>query len=61
MPEKHLHRHEVEAIVGLSRTSLYRLMAANDFPRPVRITKKAVRWPESSIAKWLAERAKVPA
>ena len=61
MPEKHLHRREVEEIVGLSRTSIYRLMESGEFPRPVRITKKAVRWPESTIGKWLAERAKAAA
>lgn len=59
--DNHLRRAEVEAITGLSRSSIYRLMDAGDFPRPVKLTGKAVRWPESAIATWLAERAKVAA
>lgn len=61
MLEKHLRRTEVEEITGLSRTSIYRMMDAGEFPRPVRITRKAVRWPSSVIEKWLAGRAKVVA
>ncbi|TNC61832.1 helix-turn-helix transcriptional regulator [Rubellimicrobium roseum] len=59
MIEKHLNRREVEEIVGLSRASIYRLMERGEFPRPVRVTSKAVRWPESSIAQWIVERAQV--
>jgi prophage regulatory protein len=59
--EKHLRRPAVEEITGLSRTTIYALMARGDFPRPKRITGKAVAWPESAIAEWLASRPSVAA
>lgn len=55
--EKHLRRRAVEEVTGLSRSSIYELMAKGTFPRPVKLTEKAVAWPESRIAQWLAERA----
>ena len=57
MADKHLRRPAVESLTGLSRSTIYDLMAKGAFPRPVRLTAKAVAWPESVIAEWLASRA----
>jgi prophage regulatory protein len=54
--EKHLRRLAVEQVTGLSRSTIYDLMAKGQFPRPVRLTEKAVAWPESAIAAWLSQR-----
>jgi prophage regulatory protein len=56
MAEKHLRRPAVEEITGLSRTTIYELMKRGQFPRPIKITGKAVAWPESAIDAWLASR-----
>lgn len=56
MPEKHLRRPAVEAATGLSRSSLYAMMDSGDFPRPIRIGRRAVAWPESAVLAWLADR-----
>ena len=56
MAEKHLRRSDVETITGLSRSTIYSMMGDEEFPRPVRIGKRAVAWPESAIMKWLADR-----
>lgn len=56
MAENHLRRPVVEAITGLSRSSIYAMMDAGEFPRPVRIGKRAVAWPQSAIETWLAQR-----
>ena len=56
MAEKHLRRPAVQDLTGLSRSTIYDLMAKGAFPRPVRLTAKAVAWPESVIADWLAQR-----
>jgi prophage regulatory protein len=56
MADKHLRRPAVEELTGLSRSTIYDLMAKGAFPRPVRLTRKAVGWPESAIAEWLASR-----
>lgn len=41
---------------GLGRSTIYELMAKGDFPRPIKLTGKAVGWPESKIAEWLSQR-----
>ena len=46
----------VEARVGLSRATIYRRVAAGDFPRPVPLGGKAVGWRLSAILQWMAER-----
>ena len=56
MTDKHLRRPDVQALTGLSRSTIYALMAKGQFPRPVRLTEKAVAWPESAIADWLSQR-----
>ncbi|MCV2873274.1 AlpA family transcriptional regulator [Defluviimonas sp. WL0050] len=57
MTERHLRRRTVEAMTGLSRSTLYALMAKDEFPRPVKLTSRAVAWPESAVADWLAQRS----
>lgn len=54
--DKHHRRPAVEAFTGLSRSSIYALMAQGEFPLPVRLTGKAVAWPESALKAWLASR-----
>ncbi len=51
-----LRRPEVEARVGLSRSSIYAFMAAGTFPQPIRIGARAVAWRLSDIEDWLASR-----
>ncbi len=55
-PVKYLRRPAVEALTGLSRSSIYAMVARGEFPRPVRLTAKAVAWPETAIAEWQASR-----
>ena len=49
-----LRRAEVEARTGLSTTTIYRMMREGNFPVPLKISPKAVRWPASEIEAWLA-------
>jgi len=50
-----LKRKEVEELVKLSRSEIYKKMNAGKFPRPVRIAPKAVRWRDSDIQQWIKE------
>lgn len=52
-----LRRKEVEQFIGLSRSSIYEAMAQGEFPKPIRIGKRAVGWRRSTIDAWLAGRA----
>lgn len=54
--QRYLRRPAVEDLTGLSRSTIYALMSRGQFPRPVRLTARAVAWPESIVADWLASR-----
>ena len=53
MTEQLLTRAEVQERTSVSRATLYRMMAAGEFPRSVRIGSQAVRWRKSEIAAWI--------
>ena len=46
----------VEALTGLSRTTIYDWSAQGRFPRAVRLSERAVRWIESEVEEWIRER-----
>ena len=56
MQDRLMRRREVEKILGISRSSIYRLMQEGRFPRPIRIGTAAVRWRASDITAWLESR-----
>jgi prophage regulatory protein len=48
-----LRIQEVKHVTGLSRTSIYRQMAAEQFPAAVRLGPQAVGWFEHEIQAWI--------
>ena len=52
-----LRRTDVEAKTGLSRSGIYAEMSAGRFPQAIKLTAKAVGWLESSVERWITERA----
>ncbi len=56
MIDRLIRRPEVQRLTGLSRSSLYEMIAAGKFPAPVRIGPRAVAWRESEIHKWIEAR-----
>jgi prophage regulatory protein len=51
-----LRRKQVEARVGLRRSTLYQRIADGSFPAPVRLGGRAVGWIEAEITEWLTNR-----
>ena len=49
---------QVEARTGYKRSSIYRLVAAGEFPAPVKLGERASAWLESEISSWIAERVR---
>ena len=43
-------------LTGLSHSTIYTLRAAGEFPRPVRLSVRAVGWREADIQAWLESR-----
>jgi prophage regulatory protein len=54
--ERIIKRKEVETITGLSCASIYRKIAAKDFPAQVKLGKNAVGWVESEIQAWIEDK-----
>lgn len=57
MIEHVMRRPAVQAVTGLSRSTLYAMIGSGDFPQPIRIGKRAVAWKESEIKAWIDSRA----
>ena len=57
--ERLLRRTELEEILGLSRASIYRLIALGRFPAPLKIGISAVRWHPQDVRDWLAARPRI--
>ena len=56
MLEVYHRRNSVQNITGLSRSMIYEMMDRDEFPRPIRIGRRAVAWRESDLLKWQAQR-----
>lgn len=48
-----LRQPEVLKKCSLSRSALYRLMEAGDFPRPVSIGKRSKAWVKHEVEEWI--------
>ena len=55
-PIRILRLPEVLARTGLSRSTVYELIAKRLFPHPVSLSIRAVGWIESEIENWIASR-----
>lgn len=49
-----LRRKQVEARIGLSRSTIYERIKAGNFPAPISLGAKSVGWLESEIDAWLS-------
>lgn len=54
--EQMLPIRAVMVMTGLSRSLIYQLMQANDFPRPVRMSPRRVAWPLSEVQEFIQHR-----
>jgi prophage regulatory protein len=54
--KKFLRLIQVRETIGLSRATIYRKIAAHEFPRPVRLGSRAVGWVEADVIGWMNER-----
>ncbi len=51
-----LRRKQVEARIGLSRSTIYGGINAGTFPKPINLGRQAVGWIEAEIDQWLCDR-----
>jgi len=53
---RYLRLPDVKAETGLGKTSIYNLIREGEFPKPVKISSRAVAWREGAIEAWKADR-----
>lgn len=46
----------VEAATGLKQSRLYEMIAAGEFPRPVKLGPRASAWVSTEVQQWITER-----
>ena len=46
---------DVMNMTGLSRSSIYLRISTNEFPKPVKLGRRAVGWSEDAILAWQAK------
>jgi prophage regulatory protein len=54
-----LRRPEVQSLTGLSKSTIYQMIASGDFPKQIQIGKRSVFWVEGHITKWIEEKIAV--
>ncbi|WP_088283041.1 AlpA family transcriptional regulator [Ideonella sp. A 288] len=52
LPQQHLRMSAVVRLTGLGRSTIYRLIAAKQFPSPVRLAGRAVGWRRADLDRW---------
>jgi len=59
---KLLKQRDVQALLGVSVMTLWRLRGRSDlgFPPPLRITSNTLRWREEDVLAWAASRREAP-
>jgi prophage regulatory protein len=55
-PPPLLRMPKVVRMTGLGRSTIYRMIAVNEFPHPVRVGKRAVAWRSADLDRWSADR-----
>lgn len=56
-PDALLNVETVKMLTGFSKNTIYRLMAAGDFPEAIKLGTRTTRWRAGTISDWLKERA----
>jgi prophage regulatory protein len=54
-----LRLQEVIETTGLSRTTIYRMIAKGGFPPPIKLSERAVGWKDSDVFAWMDERERL--
>lgn len=53
---KFLNKKEVAKLLGISGSTIYRLLESGEFPQPVKLSPHRVGWTEESVLDWLKTR-----
>lgn len=54
--ERLMRLDELEEVLGLKRSSIYKMIAERRFPPPLKLTRRASAWHEPEVREWIAAR-----
>ena len=54
-----INEKEVLALIGLSRSTLWRLEQSGQFPSRLQVSTRAVRWILAEVLEWIESRQRV--
>jgi len=57
VPHALLNIQTVAAVTGISHPTIYRKVAAKQFPEPVRLGTRCTRWRSADVMEWIAAKA----
>ena len=52
MIPKIIRRAEIEEQLGLARSTIYQMVADGEFPKPVKLGRRAVGWRAEEVESW---------
>lgn len=55
-PPRLLRRRDVEALVGVKRSALYKWISQGEFPAPIRLGPQSVAWRSDELDAWISSR-----
>ena len=56
MQQRIIRRYEVQHLTGLSASTIYALIQEGEFPKQIKLGKRAVGWLVSEIETWVRDR-----
>ena len=56
MIEEFIRRKELERLIGLGCSTIYAMMARDEFPRPLKLGRRAVGWRAADVETWIKQR-----
>lgn len=57
IPDALLRLPTVQHLTGLGKTTIYALVARNEFPQPIRRGRRCTRWRAAEVTAWLCAQA----
>jgi len=57
MNDRLLKINEVKSIISMGDSWIYEKMNKGEFPKPIKLSSRCVRWRQSDVNRWIAEQS----
>lgn len=58
LEDRYIRLNELAPMLGLGKSTIYRLIQENKFPKQIKLTERTVVWRLSTIHQWVEDREK---